>query len=141
MVISSFAGEALGVKYDQLYLVRLKASHKKVDHQDLLIVGDKQPKIALETFKVTEQWSKRIDEIFSKDANYDNGTADSRMQLYSLVFYKEGKVVLSISPNLLGSDLYASNRKGYYSISSKQKDDFLQTLFFIMGRCEKAKLP
>jgi len=101
MVISSFAGEALGVKYDQLYLVRLKASHKKVDHQDLLIVGDKQPKIALETFKVTEQWSKRIDEM----------------------------------------DLYASNRKGYHSMSSKQKDDFLHTLFFIMGRCEKAKLP
>ena len=141
LLTPAYAGEVLGIKYDQLYLVRLKASHKKVNHKDLLVVDGKQPKVALEAFKVDEAWSKRIDKIFPEDGDYDHGLADSRMQLFSLVFYREGNVVLSISPNLLGSDLYASNRKGYDSLSAKQMDKFIQTVLFIMSRCDKVNLP
>ena len=74
--VSAFAGEALGVKYDQLYLVRLKVTKKYIEPKDLRVTDGKQPAVALETFKVDDRWSKRIDNIFSVDADYDNGTAD-----------------------------------------------------------------
>lgn len=129
--ISGFAGEALGIGYEEVYLVRLKhpeASKKKAE----IFREDGKPTPMVEgAFKVPSGVHEQIDGLFQRKADFNHGKADSRLQLYSLVFYKGGKSVLTITPNLAGGDLYASDVKGYdpRSLSSTQRGEFMDIVF------------
>jgi hypothetical protein len=128
---SSFAGEALGVGYDEVYVVRLK--HPETSRMKAVIFqADGKPSAMVESaFQVPSGTHKQIDALFERKADFDHGKADSRLQLYSLVFYKGGKAVLTITPNLTGGDLYASDVEGYdpRSLSSKQRGEFMDIIF------------
>ena len=144
LTISGFAGEALGIKYDDVYLVRLKhpeASKKKA----VIFGGDGKPSSMVESaYQVSPRDHEKIDALFDAKANFDHGKGDSRLQLYSLVFYKDGKSALTISPNLTGGDLYASDVDGFdpRSISMKQREQFMNIVFRCLGRLkESVELP
>ncbi|NWK57806.1 hypothetical protein HW115_19460 [Verrucomicrobiaceae bacterium N1E253] len=143
-MLPSIAGEALGVKYDELYLVRLKNSSKVVSHHDFFTAEGKPSPIVLESLKVNSRWHKKVDTLFHSDQDFDNGNNDCLLQLFSFVFYNEGKIVMSITPNLLGSDLYVSDRKidDFRSFSEKQMKEFLEVVFLSIRRqAERAVLP
>jgi hypothetical protein len=142
--VSGFAGESLGIAYDDVYLVRLKhpeASKKKA----VIFRADGKPSSIVESaYKMHRGSHKKVDALFDAKANFDHGKADSRLQLYSLIFYKDGKSVLTVSPNLTGGDLYASDVNGYdpRSFSTKQKGEFMNIVFRCLGSLkESIELP
>ena len=142
IVFSSFslAGEALGVKYDELYIARLKHPQKSLKKDNRLLLSDDFAKQVLSSYKVKDRLHTRFDKLFSISNSYDNGLGDSRLQLYALLFYKDGKPVLSIAPNLTGGDLYATDKKGYSSrsLSSKQRSQFLDLVFICLSMGDKS---
>ena len=138
---SCLGSEALGKKYDTLYLVRLKDTPKIVSHLDFFTEKGKQSEIVLESLLVKERWHKPVDKLFDSRADFDNGNNDSRLQLFSLVFYNKGKIVMSITPNLLGCDLYVSDRKigDDRSFSESQMKAFLEIAFLSIRRGSESK--
>jgi len=88
----------------------------------------------LSAHPLKKRFYERVDKLFSMDANFDHGSADSRVQLLALAFYKGDKCVLTVSPNLTGGDIYASNKKGYdpRTLSERQKNEFLQVVYLSM---------
>ncbi|MBK1831189.1 hypothetical protein JIN77_10655 [Verrucomicrobiaceae bacterium R5-34] len=139
-MISGFAGEALGIKYDDVYLVRLKhpqASKKKA----VIFNDDGKPSSMVEgAYKMQRSAHKKVETLFDAQADFNHGKADSRLQLYSLVFYRDGKSVLIISPNLTGGDLYASDVNGYdpRSFSTKQRGEFMNIVLRCLGNLQES---
>ena len=127
----SLAGEALGITYDEVYLVQLKHPDATRKMAVIFDAAGKPTSMVAGAYKIRGDEHRHIDALFSPKADFDNGKADSRLMLYSLVFYKGGKAVLTISPNLTGGDLYASDKVGYdpRSLSPKQREAFTNIVY------------
>jgi hypothetical protein len=128
------AGEALGVKYDDILVLRLKQPEIMKKKSSRLIPSEDFSRYVLSAHPLKKRFHERVDKLFSKDANFDNGSSDSRVQLFALAFYEGDKCVLTVSPNLTGGDIYASDKKGYdpRTFSERQKDEFLQIVYLSM---------
>ncbi len=134
MALPLVAGEALGVKYDEIVVLRLKQPEMMKKKSPRLIPNEDFSRYVLSAHRLEKRFHERADKLFSKDANFDNGSADSRVQLFALAFYKDDQCVLTISPNLTGGDIYASGDKGDdpRTLSEQQKDKFLQIVYLSM---------
>lgn len=128
------AGEALGIKYDKVLIFRLKQPEVMKKKSPKLLPTENFSKFVISAHQLKERFHGRVDKLFSIESNFDNGSADSKLQLFSLAFYKEDKCVLIVSPNLTGGDIYASNKKGLTmrSLSKKQRDQFLEIVYLSM---------
>jgi hypothetical protein len=136
-------GESLGVTYDEVYVVRLKHPAAPDEKSRFSLRGKSDHRVD-SVFKVRPQFHKRIDTLFHPEADFDNGLSDSKLQLYALVFYREGSAVLSVSPNLVGGDLYASDKKGFdpRTLSLDQRNEFLELVFITLAISDQvAELP
>lgn len=128
------AGEALGIKYDKVVVVRLKQPEIMKKKSPKLLPSEDFTKYVVSAHQLKDRFHERVDKLFSKKSNFDNGSSDSRVQLFSLAFYKGGRCVLTISPNLTGGDIYATDKKGFTlrTLSEEQKDQFLQIVYLSM---------
>lgn len=133
---TAWAGKALGVDYDTVYLVQLHHPDASRGNKLALFTPEGRPsRFVHAAYAIHPRVHARIDKLFDENADFDNGLADSRLQLYSLVFYKDRKVVLSISPNLGGGDLYASIGPEFdpRSLSRDQQTLFMDIVFFSLS--------
>lgn len=134
MVSPLVAEEALGVKYDDIVVLRLKQPETMKKKSPKLFPNEDFSRYVFSAHPLKKSFYERVDKLFAKDANFDNGSSDSRVQLFALAFYKGDRCVLTISPNLTGGDIYASDKKGYdpRTLSKRQKDEFLQIVYLSM---------
>ena len=105
------ASEALGISYDEVYIARLKHPRQALKKDNRILLNSNLSKEVISSFKIKKRFHQKIDLLFNKKSNFNNGLGDSRIQLYALIFYKDEKPVLSIAPNLTGGDLYATDQK------------------------------
>lgn len=134
--LSLSGGEALGTKYDEVWVARLKHPEGSSGKHFVPENPTDFARSVESAAKVRDIYHKRIDTLFRKDGDFDNGSADIRLQLYSLVFYRRGKIVLIISPNILGGDLYASDKVDKFdprSLSAEQMNEFLSLAHLTMA--------
>jgi len=134
LVKSVMAGEALGIKYDKILVLRLKQPEIMKKKSPKLLPNEDFMDYAVSAHQLKDRFHERVDKLFSKKSNFDNGSSDSKVQLFSLAFYKGDICVLTISPNLTGGDIYATDKKGFTlrTLSKEQKDQFLQVVYLSM---------
>ena len=85
--------------------------------------------------------TKRVAKLLSKKS-YDNGKGDVKLQLFSFIFLKDGNVTLTITPNILGGDLYSTDTNTSFdprSFSAEQKNEFLMICYLAFATKEVKK--
>jgi len=102
---------AVFIEYDEVWFVALKLPHSIADKKRRVFTASgasNAPAIAWAD-KITDAvqlaWLKTL---LTNPKNFHGGTSDCTLTLYSLVFYRNGKGVLELSPNLVGNFLGAT---------------------------------
>jgi hypothetical protein len=125
-------GSAFEVNYDKVFIYRLSHPQKI---SGLISVDDfskNKNDIFLDKSSVSSKLFKKIDRLFANPKKFNNGLNDINLQVYSMVFLRNGQVVLTITPNVLGNDLYISKKLPVDfepSLSKKQLSEFLDICF------------
>ena len=105
--IVDFGDVGIGLKYDEAYLTMLKVDAPVGGKEVLFSKERKLYPNFYQVRKLSESQCKSFEKFTEQwKGDKDNGLADSRLQKYALVFYHQKKVVLTIAPNLTGSDMY-----------------------------------
>ena len=99
------SGKIFGVEFDEVWFVDRKPS---IGGRPKLLFSDKGRVVAGNVKGALKLKSiKRLKDIFGQKEYFNEGFADIGLYLNSLVFYRKGKVVQVITPNLLGMDFGA----------------------------------
>ena len=123
--------ESFGVKYDALKLAKLKHPLEGTGKDLLPLGGDLENAIEYSVV-IDSRLFRRVDKLFDKSGNFDNGRADVSYQAFALVFFNDGKVVLTVAPNVLGGDVYSTDnpdKSDPRSFSKDQLAEFLKICF------------
>jgi hypothetical protein len=137
-----FSSEVFGVDYDEVWVSKLNHPLQKSGKEAVLDKKKKLKKLVIDSsVKLDAPLTKRVAKLLSKKS-YDNGKGDVKLQLFSFIFLKDGNVTLTITPNILGGDLYSTDTNTSFdprSFSAEQKNEFLMICYLAFATKEVKK--
>lgn len=137
------AGQALGISYDAVWVARLDYPNGMKGKYSAVDKKFEPTDFVKDARKVRKVFHDEIDRLFPLEGDYNNGMSDALLQMYSLVFYKSGKIVLAITPNLVGGNLYATDKgeeeRDVRSLSREQRDKFMELIYMVLATSVRDK--